>query len=410
MPIRRTFAALLLALLLWAACPFPVQAQAVISDATVDYFFGQQIAFRARLQSDQPVLEALVVFQAEGVTATQVARTAITSQGEERYDLDYTFDLTSLPLRAFSQVTYHFEVSLEGGETYQSPAYNFYYEDNRFGWRTRNSGPFTVHWYEGDVTFAQQVLDVAASGLQRIQTLLPLADPEPVDIYVYANAAEMQATLIAASNRVAGHADPDLGVMVVALPAGPDQGVMMEQRIPHELVHILLYQATGRGYGFLPTWLNEGLASAAELYPNPDYKIMLDTAYARQGLLPVASLCQPFPRDASSALLAYAQSASFTRYLQQNFGNRGLQALVENYSSGLDCERGAQAALDVSLAQLERHWRQDVFGENAAQVAATNLAPWMLLAAAALVGPAALMLFSLRPRSASRPAPAAPRD
>ncbi len=109
----------------------------------------------------------------------------------------------------------------------------------------------------------------------------------------------------------------------------------------------------------------------------------------------MSSLCQDFPKDANSALRAYAQSASFTRYLYNNYGGSGLKSLVESYANGLDCERGALAALGENLSSLESQWLQDTYGASkkpANTQAENKLAPWLALLAVALAGPLLLML------------------
>ena len=165
-----------------------------------------------------------------------------------------------------------------------------------------------------------------------------------MDIYAYASAKDMQEILQSIKkNWIGAHADPDLGVMVLSLPEGPEQRLEMERQIPHELMHILLYKMVGAGYVNLPAWLSEGLASVAELYPNPDYLVLLENAHNKGNLPSIISLCQSFPRDASGAFLAYAQSASFTRYLHQRFGSSGMERLVRQYADGLDCERGIRS-------------------------------------------------------------------
>jgi len=180
------------------------------------------------------------------------------------------------------------------------------------------------------------------------------------------------------------------------LPNRPEKRLLMEQRIPHELMHIMLFQALGPGYNNLPTWLNEGLASVAELYPNPDYQIILEDAHEKEALLPISSLCQPFPRDAYSANLAYAQAASFTRFLQQQFGSSNLETLAKEYADGLDCERGVEVSLGQTLLKLERDWRQAVFAENPNQAALGSLMPWLSLLILILLAPVGLVIWRLR--------------
>jgi hypothetical protein len=381
------------------------QAQEQAMDTWVDYAFGQQITFHARLKTDEPVSSAVVFFQAAGDNHTPIGQAEVTPGKDGSYELQYTHKLSEYTLRSFAEVTYRWEATLQDGSKIQSIPARFYYDDNRYNWRSLEEKPFRLHWHEGDLTFAQSALDAAQAGLQRIQELLPLPAPPIMDIYIYPDSRSMQATLHPSSAQwIAGHADPDLGVIVAALPPTPDQRPLIEQRIPHELMHVLLYRSTNLGYKNLPTWLNEGLASLAELYPNSDYQILLTDAVQRGSLLPMSSLCQGFPREASSALLSYAQSASFVKYLYSNYGSSGLQQLVTAYANGLDCNRGAEYSLGKGLAELERGWRQQNFSENNTPAAFMNLLPWLVLMAAILITPLILLARRLRSGTTARAA------
>lgn len=375
----------------------PAYASTRLIDSHVNYVFGQQITFQARFESTVPIRQVVVLFSAEGDPHTESGIATLQADGEAVFK----FDLKNYTLRPFSKVQYRYRLELEQGEPFLSDFLSFDYTDNRFDWQKLDDAPFRAFWYVGDITFAQDVLDVAQQGLQRSQTLLPIELKQPmIDIYVYDNATDMQAAMeLDGETWIAGHADPSLGVMIVALPGGPDQRMIMSQRIPHELMHILLYEAMGDSYQNLPTWLNEGLASTAELYPNPDYQVLLKNAYQKNSLLPLNSLCETFPRDVSNALLAYAQSASFTNYLHQRFGKSGILDLVQNYSNGLSCERGVEAALGISLAQLERQWRHDTFSENTLSTALGSMLPWLVLPVLILGIP--LLLALLRGRKSN---------
>ena len=146
----------------------------------------------------------------------------------------------------------------------------------------------------------------------------------------------------AEQNWIAGHADPDQGVILVALPPGAERHLEMERQIPHELMHIALNYTDAHAYSNLPAWFNEGLASLAELYPNPEYQALIESAYDSGELFPLASLCQTFPNESQDALLAYAQSASFTKFLYDQYGNPGFNRLIAAFASGMNCERGVE--------------------------------------------------------------------
>jgi hypothetical protein len=393
--LRRMLRALSYLILLGLFYPSqPAFASTRLIDSQVNYIFGEEITFQAHFESSIPIRQVVVLFSAQGDSHTESGIATLQSDGEAVFK----FELKNYNLRPFSTVKYRYRLELEQGEPYLSDFLSFDYIDNRFDWQKLDDAPFRVFWYTGDITFAQEALDVAQQGLQRSQTLLPVELKQSIiDMYLYDNATDMQAALGPEGDSwIAGHADPSLGVLIVALPKGPDQRLLMAQRIPHELMHILLYEAMGDSYQNLPIWLNEGLASSAELYPNPDYQVLLKNAYQKNNLLPLNSLCEIFPRDVSNALLAYAQSASFTNYLHQRFGKSGIMALVQNYSNGLSCEGGVEAALGKSMAQLERQWRSDTFSENGLSTGLGNMLPWLILPVLIIGIPLALALLKGR--------------
>jgi len=125
--------------------------------------------------------------------------------------------------------------------------------------------------------------------------------------------------------------------------------------------------------------LNEGLASTAELFPNPDYPLLLKTAYERQLIIPMADLCQSFPVDAANFQLAYAEASSFTWYLLTQYGNDGIEALLAAYADGFGCQRAPEVALGMRLEDLESGWRQVTFNESPLLTAIQSLLPWMII-------------------------------
>lgn len=400
----------LLSALLFHEFPVIAQGQELITNTSVEYKFGEQISFEASIQTSQPVEKAFILFNMTGDGQIRSGEALVTPQDETTYKLTYSLLLTNQPVRAFAQIDYRFQIRLQNGEEYNSPQYSFDYNDNRFEWQSIEKAPFNLAWFaQDDIAFGDNALQTAQAGLKKIQNLLPIRTPEKIDVYIYPNSSTLQEALVlSGEDWVAGHADPELGVMLAAIPSRPEQTLVMEQIIPHEMMHILLYETLGEGYHNQPTWLLEGLASVAELYPNPDYQILLNNALERDTLLNLEDLCATFPRDASSALLAYAQSASFTRYLHQQYGASGLERLMQGYSDGLDCSRGVEIALGSNLKQLERQWREDALGEDRTSAAAQNLLPWIVIAAMVLVAPVGLVISRLLRKSEQSNSPKEP--
>jgi hypothetical protein len=399
---RRWLAIVLIAVLTLTLSRGSAQSQVESLQSDIEFNFGELIFFKAYVQSKTPVNTAVIFFQADNDTRTNIGLAEVHPMGDGSYALGYVHHMSDYTIRPFSTVYYHWELTLDDKTTYQSSQERINYTDDRFPWMTlqKNITPnqtVVVHWYRGDIQFAQNVLDAADAGRKRIQDILALTMPGKLDIYVYADADTMQTALNPGSaNWVAGHADPDLGVILVTLPESPEQQLLIEQRIPHELMHILLYQSTKLGYSTLPTWLNEGLASNAELDPNPDYRILLEDAAKKNSLIPLPALCNTFPREAYGALLSYAEADSFVKYLRDSYGVPALQSLVTAYANGLDCNRGAEQALGAGLVQLQRNWERDELSQDVALKAFLNMLPWIILLLAVLAAPLILALLRLR--------------
>jgi hypothetical protein len=383
--MRRLFAFFLLSILTFALFqPARAQAKLDVADLSVEHDFGNSVHFKARLTGSAPIVSVTLLFRAQGEANTRAETVSLSPEGL----VDFTYDVKSGPIRPFARVDYSFRAALQGGEQVSSATFSFNYDDNRFPWQTTQDGNLRVHWYAGDAAFGQDALDTARGGLKRTGEMLAVTLKRPLDIYVYAAPADLQSALeVGGLQAVGGHASPDLGVGLVAIATGAKQGLEMDRKIPHELAHLLTYELTGENYSRLPVWLREGIASAAELSPNPDYPRALDLAVQQHTVIPLTELCNSFPPEMARIFLAYAESASFTRYLVQQYGTSGLVTLTRAYADGLDCEQGAIRALSMPLSQVENGWRTSVLGEDKSAAALQNLFPYLMILSVMLVMP-----------------------
>jgi hypothetical protein len=359
--MKRTLTFLILLLIITA--PLSVQAEGGVEvlDEGVEYTFGGELVFRIEIESEVPVSQITLVLQAPGLS-TFVGEVLFISPGQAQF----VYDLAQRPLPAFSNISYSYHLTLENGESVETPGYSFTYLDNRYNWQELIEEPFNIYWYEGEIILAQEVLDAAVSGLDQVLELLQQpAENKPIVIFIYSSEEELQSTLASVGQTwVGGHADPGLGSIVVSLPPGVDQSLEIQRLIPHEITHILLYRFMGSEYQYLPAWFNEGLASQMEAFSRPDYDLVLEKAEGERGLIPFAHLCIAFPVDSDLALLSYAQSNSLLDYIQREYGVTGIQAMIYAYDQGVSCERGVEVALGITLEGLENDWKQDVFSRG----------------------------------------------
>ncbi|MEJ5224814.1 MAG: peptidase MA family metallohydrolase [Anaerolineales bacterium] len=384
----------LLLLTLAAGINLPARAQSPaleVTDLAVDYHFGDYISFDARLDPTLPVAQAVIIFRATGEPQARVEPVTLFPDGR----LNVYFPVPANVLPPFATITYRYQVTLQDGSQRESAEFTFRYEDNRFAWSMLDGGALRIFWYEGDTAFGQSALDIARQGLTRNGELFQLYPTSTIDIYIYASAADLQGALGPGNPLwVAGHASPELGVLLVSIAPNSEKSQEMERQIPHELTHILLFQNLGQpAYNNLPEWLREGMPTLSEIYRNPDYPFALRLALQNGTLIPLSDLCTPFPQDASRAFLAYAQSGSFTRYLYETYGTSGLSTLLRAYADGLSCTQGTERAFNKPLAALESEWRANALGEDRLAPAIQGLAPYIALPL--LLAIPALLIFVL---------------
>lgn len=356
----------------------------VVENPSVEVSFGQSIKFSATIRAASPLQEVSVLFRGVNENVTRVESMQVGEGGA----VNFTYDASQNTFPPFSWVVFWFQATVEGGATYTSAPAQFEYRDDRFPWRQVSRDNITVNWYAGDDAFGASALDTAVSGVQGMNTIIPITLSKPVEIYIYSNPSDLRDTLLLGGvDWTGGHAHPELGVVMVAVTPGAGQFMEMETLIPHELAHVMMYRALGEKYNRQPVWLVEGIASMVELYPSPEYSRALEIASQNNSLIPIVDLCASFPLDSGSAFLAYAQAQSFVTYIRNSFGTSGLARLVGAYGDGFDCELGAAQALGVSLSQLDVRWRENVLGQNVAGVAFQNLLPFLLLMLMVLIVP-----------------------
>lgn len=393
MKVMRCCLAIAVSAVLFLANAAPAGAQpGVEMELSASYQFGEYVTFTARLISPLQVQRASIFIHDSTQVITHVLPVTFDGQGVS----EFRFDTRQNLLRPFTTVLWRYELTLADGSTVQSATGSIRYDDDRFDWETLETTSLRIHWYNADEEFGVSALNAAQAGIQNIRGIFEPDLSQPVDVFIYASEGDLRGTLYGAEAWVAGHADSAAGVVMVTIEPGSDQGIRMEQRIPHELMHVMFYRQVGAGYRDIPAWLREGMAMLAEVYPNPNYVVILRDAAARDTLIPIRDLCDSFSPRIDSALLAYAEVRSFTDYLRGLYGSEGLLNLAKIHADGVDCERGVERAFGVSLAKLERDWRVSTLGQTGIISTLGNFMPYLVLLCLVLLFPLLGVIGSMK--------------
>ncbi len=380
----RVVAALVALVVVGAAVVSPAEAQTEIDVEvpTANYSFGQHITFRLKATAPTTITEVNLFFRVAGQSDTVAVPIPI-DPGTEVV-VEFPYSTAGQGLLPFATITYWWDVRGENGEQWKSEERLLYYADNRYEWRSvadqRKGISLEVYWIQGDVVFGQTALNVAVQALDELNRELHTPVPGVIRIFVYPSEEDLRSALnLAGYEWAGGQARPELGVIVIGVPDGPGARGELERLVPHELTHLLVYQATGGILEQAPPWLDEGLASLNERRPDPNRQALVEKALAEDNLFPLEALCAPFPTQENAARLAYAQSASIVHYLREEYGSKTIRDLLAAYADNASCEAGVTWVLGKSLEGLDSAWRAYLTSQGQVANALSDSAPWLAL-------------------------------
>jgi hypothetical protein len=324
---------LCLSLILVSSQSLKAEGEIVVVESGSYYEFGRQLSFHLEASSASGITQVILSFRATGDATTTVERPQFVAGAS--VTVDHPYDLQGHYIKPFSLVEYWWTLGDAAGHRLTTEVQTFSYDDNRFPWQSVTGEGVTVYWYQGPETFGQAALDVAIGAVPRISADLGVGAPQPIKAFLYANLSDLEGALPPMGREwVGGQAYPKIGTFVAAIPPDDRSLSNMKRVIPHEITHLLVYQAAGGSLGYVPSWLNEGLATLSQELPDPEAAIVLETALSQGSLVPLENLCGPFPLDSSEAKLSYAQSASVVGFIRDHYGRQGLASLIDAYADG----------------------------------------------------------------------------
>ena len=226
-------------------------------------------------------------------------------------------------------------------------------------------GRIVVHYYHQPASFAQKLITLAQHDIaQTIQTTLGFPLRQPVNIYVYGSRADFLAgaPITNPAETAALTVSATSTIYLQSSDPGDDGAT---DALPHELTHVILHQNEDVGhladyeFGFLPLWLDEGLAA----YDEPasaqgvhDYESALDNAMASRHLVDILrDFNLNYPTDPDTDDLAYAESRAFMGYLIQVYGLPTFHHFLDAVRGG-QFTLGAQTYFGADLPMLESRW------------------------------------------------------
>ena len=379
--------ALLLAVLLISLLPIaeavPARAQALSSGLTVDAqtarpHFPDTVDFALKAHGFEAV-HAELNYRLVGDPVTAGIQANITLPSPN-IDLDVTLDLSTHYIPPGAELAYHW--TLEGEvRTVETPEKTIVMPDDRYHWNSMADVQkrVTVHWYEGDRNFGKSMRDTAAGALDRLQQEIGVANLErPANIWVYATQDELISALPQnIPEWVGGKAFPELALVLASISSKEDTDQEIKRVIPHELSHLVLYQATRNPYNAPPAWLDEGLAVHNQEVQDPAEEDALKQAAENGTIEPLKALSGSFGAGEAEATLSYAESRSAVDFMlsDRRYGPDKFAKTIEAFRQGITYDDALKAGLGITVDQLDSQWKASLPYKVAAPSTAPSTRP-----------------------------------
>ncbi len=329
---------------------FRIQAQSAKPD------FPNTITFTLKAEADEEIREARLFYRPALAEVTNLSQAEVTPG--RQISISHAVDMKSRYLPPGLDIVYYWSLTDAQGQRYDTAPQTFLYQDNRFQWRSLTGGQVTVYYYSGNEDFGRDLLDTSLRTINKLGQRFGVAGNDPVHIVVYGSTRDFATSLPPNSAEwIGGQAHPDLGLIVTGIQPGSGAAAEIRRVLPHEVSHLLLYQATENPYGGPSHWLDEGLAVYNQETVDTSLKPLLDRAIKGGTLLPVRALNSNFPLDPDEARLSYAESASLVEYIVAKYGDAKLGELLRSFKDELAYDEALQRTLGVDADGLDRDWK-----------------------------------------------------
>jgi len=342
------------------ATPAAAQSNIQVVSDTASLAFPDSLLFSAEFQGATNITAVMLEYGVNQLTCGTVNAEAfpqVTSGKDVKVSWTWQM-LESGSLPPGTTVWWHWQVTGAGGAQFTSPTKTILWLDNVHPWKVITGGNINLHYYNGDASFGQQLHDAAAQALLRLSQDVGVTSDSPVDIYIYATSTDLQDAILFAPTWVGGQAFPENNIVIIGIP--PDQLDWGKSTEAHELTHVLVGHLTFSCLGFIPTWLNEGLAMYGQGGVQPTEQAQFDQARAANQLPSLRSLTGEFSAEATRATLSYTEAFSVVNFMIKTYGRDKMTALLLDLKDGQTMDQALQAVYAFNTDGLENAWRKAI--------------------------------------------------
>jgi hypothetical protein len=351
---------------------------------SVESQFPDSISFKLSASGPNPIEDIRVVLKTLGGEASTYGRIEVIPGNKVSGEYLLSTSTGAQYIPPGTLIRYYFELRDNAGGVLRTQQKEYLYEDNRFDWREVSQDNITVYYYGGEIAEflkirAEVVLEASLKAATKMEPVLGIITEEPIRLVLYSNYRDMTAALPFRSLAVSqdlvtqGQAWPNERVVLVLGTDSTVAGIAS-----HELTHILVADAAGKGYRLVPAWLNEGLAEYGNIDQSDSYTQALITGIYTRKVRPLGYLTD-FGGKPEDIVIAYGQSRSVISYLIAFYGEEKMAELMNAIEMLLPVDEALMGTYGFDQHGLDSEWRVaiglDPFPEPGELEAAFNEAP-----------------------------------
>ena len=350
--------AMTIGLLLAALSPVPVQAETgpVVLESSAEAGFPYLLSFSLEAESSVDITDIRLHYRVDRDRfAIVTSEVDIEFIPHTSVDVSWTLEMIkSGGLPSGTIIEYWWMVTDANSIRIETDTFQVQFNDEHYSWRSLIEGDITLYWYQGDESFARQIMEAAQEALVRLAADTGAHLEKPVRLYIYASSQDLLGALIFPQEWTGGVAYTTHGVVAIGINTGNLE--WGKRAIVHELTHLVTHQVTLNPYNSLPVWLNEGLSMYAEGNMEPIFDAYLRQAVLHDTLISVRSLASPFTAYPEKSYLSYAQSLSLVEFLIDNYGQDSMFELLNTFKQGSSYDAALMKVYGFDMDGLNNLW------------------------------------------------------
>jgi hypothetical protein len=327
-----------------------------VHDQSVEINFPDGITFNLDAETDEPVERVELRYQPVYSDVSRAERPEF--EPGTSISTSFDLDLRTRYLAPGIDVRYRWVITLENGDELETDEQEFFFIDDRYDWQELTEGLVSIYYYAGGSQFGDLAMDVTNRTIENFGADFDVALDEPINIVIYGNVSEFSEALPYNSPEwIGGFADPSQNLIVAGISPDDNAAGEMGRMMTHEVVHLLVAQATLNPFNGAPRWLDEGLAINYQEVQEDRFRNVLNQAVDEGRLIPLPALRSSFPSDPDLAIQSYAQSESVLAFLIEEYGHDAIASILDAYTTGVSHGEAVEVSLGKTLEELDEEWK-----------------------------------------------------